>query len=228
MVTGMRISEVLRLDQDDIDWTEGVLTVRETKYCKSRLVPLHPTTVSALLDYARQRDRACRKPRTASFLSTSEGGRLGYYGIRATFVRLSREIGLGGRPDSRGPRMHDFRHRRAVVRAHPVVSGGCQRRTTPPRFIDVSRSCEGLRHLLVPDGSPGARGEFAIARVEDRNSIMKKSAASDFPRLLQAFFTDRLMQQRKASPHTIASRTRSAPSQVRAEAPEEGPILAGD
>ena len=114
VVTGMRISEALRLDRDDINWTEGLLTIRETKWCKSRLVPLHHTTMSALRGYTRRRDTVCRKPKTASFFVDERWQRLGYYGVRATFVRLSREIGLRGRHDSRGPRMHDFRHRRAV------------------------------------------------------------------------------------------------------------------
>jgi len=114
VVTGVRISEALRLDRTDIDWTEGVLTIRETKWCKSRMVPLHSTTMNALWDYAELRDKVCRRPKTASFFVDERWRRLGYYGVRATFVRLSRETGLRGPHDSRGPRMHDFRHRRAV------------------------------------------------------------------------------------------------------------------
>jgi integrase len=114
VVTGIRISEALRLDRADIDWSEGVLTIRETKWNKSRLVPLHSTTMSALRDYTGRRDRVCRRPKTASFFVDERWRRLGYYGVRATFVRLSRETGLRGQNDSRGPRMHDFRHRRAV------------------------------------------------------------------------------------------------------------------
>jgi integrase/recombinase XerD len=47
-VTGMRISEALHLKSADIDWDTGVLTVRLTKFGKSRLVPLHPSTIQAL------------------------------------------------------------------------------------------------------------------------------------------------------------------------------------
>jgi integrase/recombinase XerD len=114
VVSGMRISEALHLDRSDIDWTERVLTIRETKWCKSRLVPLHPTTMRSLRNYAKRRDEICRRPKTASFFVDERWRRLGYYGVRATFVRLSRETGLRGLHDSRGPRMHDFRHRRAV------------------------------------------------------------------------------------------------------------------
>jgi integrase len=114
VVTGMRISEVLRLDRSDIDWTDGILTIHETKCCKSRLVPLHSTSIRALREYAELRDNVCRRPKCESFLVDERWRRLGYYGVRRTFVRLSRETGLRGLHDSRGPRMHDFRHRRAV------------------------------------------------------------------------------------------------------------------
>ena len=55
-VTGMRISEVMSLERDDVDLDAGVLTVRLTKFGKSRLVPLHPTTCAALRGYADRRD----------------------------------------------------------------------------------------------------------------------------------------------------------------------------
>src|SRR5262245_38804190 len=54
--TGIRLSEVMGLDRDDVDLDTGVLTVRLTKFGKSRIVPLHPTTSTALRSYARRRD----------------------------------------------------------------------------------------------------------------------------------------------------------------------------
>ncbi len=54
--TGMRISEAIKLDRTDIDWAEGVLLVRESKFNKSRYVPLHATVLDALERYARRRD----------------------------------------------------------------------------------------------------------------------------------------------------------------------------
>ena len=114
VATGLRISEALRLDRADIDWTNGVLTIRETKFCKSRLVPIHSTTTRALQRYAQRRDKIYGTPMTAGFFVRENGDRLGYDGVRATFVRLTREIGLRGPHDSRGPRIHDCRHRFAV------------------------------------------------------------------------------------------------------------------
>jgi integrase len=55
-VTGMRLSEAIGLQQDDVDLDNGVLTLRQTKFGKSRLVPLHPTTRAALRSYAERRD----------------------------------------------------------------------------------------------------------------------------------------------------------------------------
>jgi len=69
-VTGMRVGEALRLDRADVDLRHGVITVRHSKYGKSRLLPLHPSTVRALRAYVRVRDRHHRTPVT--FLDENE------------------------------------------------------------------------------------------------------------------------------------------------------------
>lgn len=113
-VTGLRINEALGLDDQDVDLAEGVLTIRRTKFGKSRLVPLHPTTMRALKRYVRVRDRL-RPPRpTDAFFVGEQGRRLTEWAVRYTFNRLSRQTGLRGATDRRGPRLHDFRHRLAV------------------------------------------------------------------------------------------------------------------
>ena len=113
--TGMRCSEPLRLDRGDADLVNGVLTVRDTKFGKSRYVPLHPSTQHALQAYASCRDRLCPKPISPSFFLSERGTRLTEWAVRRTFVKLSRDIGLRGADDSRGPRLHDLRHRLAVT-----------------------------------------------------------------------------------------------------------------
>ena len=113
-VTGLRISEALGLDDRDIDLTEGVLAIRRTKFGKSRLVPLHPSTTGALRRYMRARDRILPVRPTDAFLVGEQGRRLTEWTVRWTFVKLSREIGLRGPTDCRGPRLHDLRHRLAV------------------------------------------------------------------------------------------------------------------
>lgn len=113
-VTGMRCKEPLQLDRDDVDWVNSVLTVRGTKFGKSRYVPLHPTTQQALQEYAACRDRLCPNPDGPSFFVSDRGTRLTHWGVRATFVSLSHQTGLRSAGDSHGPRLHDFRHRMAV------------------------------------------------------------------------------------------------------------------
>jgi integrase len=117
-VTGMRIGEVLHLQPADIDWTEGVLTIRNAKFGKSRLVPLHSSTVQALATFVKHRDRFFRRlrpqPELSHFFVTSRGTRLQVTHLDRVFLFLSRQIGLRA-PNARcGPRLHDFRHRFAI------------------------------------------------------------------------------------------------------------------
>jgi integrase/recombinase XerD len=113
-VTGMRISELVALDCQEVDLTEGLLTIRHTKFRKSRCLPLHPTTQQALCRYGHQRDHVYPIPQSPSFFVSDKGRRLTPWAVRATFNTLSRQIGLRGPTDSHGPRLHDFRHRFAV------------------------------------------------------------------------------------------------------------------
>lgn len=113
-VTGMRLSEVIGLQRDDVDLEAGVLTVRLTKFGKSRLVPLHPTTSAALRNYAQRRDAHCASPCAPHFFVAERGGPLLHQYVHRVFWRLSREIGLRRPGDHSGPRVHDFRHRFAI------------------------------------------------------------------------------------------------------------------
>jgi integrase/recombinase XerD len=114
VVTGMRITETLGLDCADVDFREGVLSVRQTKLGKLRLIPMHLSTVRALRRYAHRRDRIYPEAKTPSFFVAEGGTRLTGWTVRWTFNRLSRQIGLRGASDRVGPRIHDFRHTFAV------------------------------------------------------------------------------------------------------------------
>jgi integrase len=113
-VTGMRMSEPIALDRDDVDLTQGILTVRRTKFGKSRILPIHASTLQELQHYCQLRDRICPWAKTRSFFVSERGTRLTEWSVRWTFVRLSRQIGLRGPHDSHGPRLHDLRHGFAV------------------------------------------------------------------------------------------------------------------
>lgn len=114
VVTGMRISEVVGLDRDDFDISEALLTIRRTKFGKSRLIPLLASTRQALERYADERDRLLPRPMTTSLLVGDHGRRLTVNVAEQTFVKLSHQVGLRGPYDRRGPRLHDLRHRFAV------------------------------------------------------------------------------------------------------------------
>jgi integrase/recombinase XerD len=113
-VTGMRIGEVIRLDRDDIDWEDESLVVRDSKFGKSRRLPLHATTVDALASYACVRDRLRPTPTEPAFFVTRAGTRLIYTDALAVFHRLLDHTGVG-RAASRRPRPHDYRHSFAVA-----------------------------------------------------------------------------------------------------------------
>jgi integrase len=110
----MRISELVALDNEDVDLAQGQLTIRDAKFGKSRWLPLHPTTQQALQRYVQRRDQHYPIPCNSGFFVSEQGTRLTTCSVRATFVQLSRQIGLRGPTDSHGPRLHDFRHRFAV------------------------------------------------------------------------------------------------------------------
>jgi len=113
-VSGMRIGEIIRLDRDDVDLSQALLTIRLTKFAKSRLVPLHSTTVTMLDRYTQLRDERFPHPASSRFFLSNQGRPLTDCMVRWTFVKLSRQIGLRRVSDRRGPRLHDLRHRFAV------------------------------------------------------------------------------------------------------------------
>ncbi|NLB55107.1 MAG: tyrosine-type recombinase/integrase [Lentisphaerae bacterium] len=110
-VTGMRISETINLDNEDVDLEHGILTISGTKFNKSRLVPVHISTRDELRRYAHLRDKICPKPKSTSFFISGRGTRFTAYMARYWFVALSQQIGLRNPGDNHGPRLHDFRHR---------------------------------------------------------------------------------------------------------------------
>lgn len=117
-VTGMRLGEALSLKSEDIDWSERVLTIRNAKFQKSRLVPLHQSTLGQLRAYAKRRDeylagRPIERP-AASFFVTTNGTPYGNNAMGNAFRSLSRQIGLRAPGICKGPRIHDLRHRFAV------------------------------------------------------------------------------------------------------------------
>lgn len=113
--TGLRISEVVKLDKPDVDLKIGSLLVRQSKFAKDRLVPLHPTTRDVLQNYAAVRDSALPDATCPAFFLHLWGRRFSRHTLQLAFWDLTRRTGLrSGR--GHGPSFHDLRHTFAVRR----------------------------------------------------------------------------------------------------------------
>jgi integrase/recombinase XerD len=134
-VTGMRVGEAINLDRTDLDTASGVLTIRHTKFDKSRELPLHPSTIEALEAYARVRNRACPHPRTPALLVSTVGTRLIYKNVHQTWLDLVRQAGLRPRSPRCRPRIHDLRHRFAITTLLGWYQGGAD---VPARLPQLS------------------------------------------------------------------------------------------
>jgi integrase len=111
--TGLRVGEALRLQRSDVDWDEGVITIRASKFGKSRQLPVSATTVDALATYDRQRNRYQPQPQAQTFVVSTVGTAVIYADFGATFRELIRATGVGAGSPIR-PRIHDLRHTFAV------------------------------------------------------------------------------------------------------------------
>lgn len=111
--TGMRVGEAIRLDISDVDFADGVILVRESKFGKSRLVPLQPSTLAALESHADRRGEYQPRADNPSFFISLTGKRLIYVSVHQVFRELcdNARIGCGA---TRQPRIHDLRHTFAV------------------------------------------------------------------------------------------------------------------
>lgn len=112
--TGMRVGEAIGLDRDDFDAICGVLTIRNGKFGKSRELPLHPSTITALGEYLSRVDRARQSPNVPALFLSPGGTRLLYTNVQNTFQRLVRHAGFISRSAVCRPRLHDLRHSFAV------------------------------------------------------------------------------------------------------------------
>ncbi len=113
-VTGLRIGEAIALDTDDVNLGEQVLLVRQSKFGKDRLVPIHQTTVEVLGDYVAMCGRCHPHSSSRALFLAERGTRVTDCMARQTFILLSQRIGLRAPEDHHGPRLHDLRHTFAV------------------------------------------------------------------------------------------------------------------
>jgi integrase len=111
---GPRPSEVLALARSDVDLESGILSIHESKFGKSRFVPIHNSTRTALASYAGRRNELGLRLQTEAFFITETGRPLLTCAVRRTFAKMSLAVGIRhpgvGRRVGRGPRLQDFRH----------------------------------------------------------------------------------------------------------------------
>jgi integrase len=108
--TGLRISEALNLTRADVDLDGAILTIREAKRHKQRLVPVHPTVVSELRTYARARDRMIGKPLCDYFFMLDAETRADSKRMSWALRFLCKKLGWTPRGEHHNFRLYDFRH----------------------------------------------------------------------------------------------------------------------
>lgn len=114
---GLRAGEARRLTLADVDLPAAVLTVRRSKFYKTRLVPVGPQLADVLASYARRRGaRPCPEGKDPSFLANKDGTPLNKQTVENSFVRLRRRVGIQGKAGCLTPGQHSLRHSFAVHR----------------------------------------------------------------------------------------------------------------
>jgi integrase len=118
--TGLRVSEAVRLHDSDVDLKNGILTVRRTKFAKSRQVPMHPSTTQALRRYRRLRDSEIEvtedQPLFVGWRGRRRGQMLSGRQVDRVFEQLRTQLGWPNRGTHHAPRVHDLRHTFVVRR----------------------------------------------------------------------------------------------------------------
>jgi integrase/recombinase XerD len=143
-VSGLRLGEARNLKLQDVDLKAAVLTIRNTKFGKTRLVPLHSSTCKVLLDYIARRQRHWADRSVSEYLFVSSwGNRLDSGQIHRAFYLLSRQIGLRGATASHGPRLHDMRHRFATN----TLVNWYRSKQDPERLLPILSAYLGHVHI---------------------------------------------------------------------------------
>jgi len=110
--TGMRSGEAVRLANSDVNFADGLITIRKSKFGKSRVIPIHTTTARALAAYKARRDAFLKRAVASSFFISEYGGPIS--NVQQTFREIRLAAGLEQARNGTRPRMHDLRHTFAV------------------------------------------------------------------------------------------------------------------
>lgn len=171
--TGLRIGEALSLTCADVDLDEGVLTVRAGKRGRTRLIPLHPTALEPLGDYARDRSRRFGPPGDGdAFFRTDASEKISYNAANHAFRALRRQLGWTASGRARTPRVHDLRHRFVVRRIQAWHAQGADVDAKIPALATYLGHAE-VRDLYwylsaVPELMSIIAGRFELYAAADR------------------------------------------------------------
>lgn len=116
--TGLRIGEAIRLQVDHVKLEEVLpqLHILETKFHKSRIVPLHPSTAAHLRHYTEQRAHLHYDGLSDAFFVSEQGDHLKYLALHNWFARLCQRLAIKPTDGGRAPCLTSFRHTFAVTR----------------------------------------------------------------------------------------------------------------
>lgn len=118
--SGLRVSEAVHLLDTDVDLKSGMLTIRQTKFAKSRYVPIHSSTLEILKQYRSQRNLYIEVTDDTPFFIGTRGRHLGHgldlRQVHRVFIGLRDQLGWINRGAHNGPRIHDLRHTFVVRR----------------------------------------------------------------------------------------------------------------
>lgn len=113
-VTGLRPGEALKLERDSVDMSLGIITIHDSKFRKTRKIPIHKSTIKMLQEYAKHRDQYFRKQMSSYFFVGKRGFGLQARTVRSIFAKICIRAGLRDKGKHVGPRIMDLRHTFAV------------------------------------------------------------------------------------------------------------------
>lgn len=127
---GLRVSEAIMLKGEDVDLETGVLTIRDSKFGKTRYVPMSPELTSICTEYAQT--RLVGKAPNDWFFAAPDGGHYDTRSIYSVFRDLLWDAGISHGGRGKGPRLHDFRHTFCVHCLQQWISQGKDLTTALP------------------------------------------------------------------------------------------------
>jgi integrase/recombinase XerD len=169
-VTGMRVSEALNLDRDNIDWDAAVIRVRDSKFHKGRDVPVSASTIAALSAYLHSRNRQQQARHTTRLFVSLAGTPINYNNFGLTFRKAVTAAGIGADEPSR-PRIHDLRHGFAIRTVLGWYRAGLEVEALLPRLSTYLGHREPRFTYCYLSATPELLGQ-AAARLEATQAVM--------------------------------------------------------